>query len=121
MGNALILVLIATFGVVWVSWAHRWAWTVVSAFFKRPKLTLQAAWIWGVTLISSGLLIGFALMAMALPPLLQALFSESAEVSVSMIALAIVVALAISWLISLNRYRILAEDSFEESEVKAKT
>lgn len=117
MGNALILVLIATFGVVWVSSAHRWAWAIVSGVFKQPKLTLKAAWIWGVALITIGLLSGFALMAIALPPLLQSFFSAAEDVSVSMIALAIIVTLGLSWVISLNRYRVLVEDAFEVTEV----
>ena len=114
MGNALILILITTFGVVWTMFAPRGVWALFAKLFGASRSSLRAAWYWGATSITLGLLAGFAGLSIALPPLLARLFSSSREVSVSMIALAIVVVLSLSWLLSLNRYRALIEDFYEE-------
>jgi hypothetical protein len=107
-----ILVIIVGFGVLWSLWAHRAAWALFRAVVPARSGSLKFAWYWGLTLVTVGLLAGFAALGLSLPPLLQHLFSNSSEVSVSMIALAIVIVLGLSWLVSLNRYRVCIEDFY---------
>jgi hypothetical protein len=114
MGNALILVLIATFGVVWARWAHRGAWGLFRQLFLKSGWGLKGAWYWGLGSITTGLLVSFAALGIALPPLLSHLFQSSQEVSVSLIAFAIVLVLSLSWLVSLNRYRVCIEDFYDQ-------
>ncbi|MEO5666764.1 MAG: hypothetical protein ABIR96_01760 [Bdellovibrionota bacterium] len=117
MGNALVLILIATFGVVWGRFAHIGAWAAFRKLFKAPTSELKTAWYWGVGSITTGLLFGFALLAMALPPLLVHVFAKSEEVSVSLIALGIIVMLSLAWLVSLNRYRVIVENFYPDQEI----
>ena len=112
MGNAFILMIIAAFGVVWGLWAHRGAWALFRALFPFRKTSLKTAWYAGLTMVTIGLLTGFAILGISLPPLLSSFFKTSSEVSVSTIALAIVVVLSLSWLVSLNRYRVCIEDFY---------
>jgi hypothetical protein len=114
MGNALILVLIATFGVVWARFAHRGAWGLFRKLFKSSGWGLKGAWYWGLSSLTIGLLGSFAGLGIALPPLLSRLFHSSQEVSVSLIAFAILLVLSLAWLISLNRYRVCIEDFFDQ-------
>jgi hypothetical protein len=114
MGNALILVLIATFGVVWSRFAHRGAWGLFRRLFLRSGWGLKGAWYWGLGSLTTGLLLSFAALGIALPPLLSNLFHSSQEVSVSLIAFAILLVLSLTWLVSLNRYRVCIEDFYDQ-------
>ncbi len=113
MGNALILGLLALFTLLWVAFAASWVWGAYRLLFRRSASnTFKGAWAWGLTLITIGLLACFALLGIALPPLLQRTFEASSEVSVSTLAVGILATLGLSWLLSLNRYRALIEDHF---------
>jgi Ca2+/H+ antiporter len=115
MGNALILLFLGAFGVAWTYWADAFVWSSYRMLFRpSPSSKLQRAWVWGLVVITLGLLVGFAVLGIALPPLITLIFESSQEVSISAIAIAIVVTLSLSWLFSLNRYRIRIENFFAD-------
>jgi hypothetical protein len=118
MGNFLIYVALSLFTLFWVYVADTLCFQLLRKCKIVGRFSEKTAWVWGLILITLGLLGAFAVMGVSLARVLSGLFENAAEVSQKGIAVGILLSLCTSWLLSLRRFGDLIANFYADQDSK---